>query len=107
MGPLTLANEMNRARVVFNYAYENEMVKDEIRFGAGFRRPSQKTIRLDRAAKGVRAFTVDELRLMISKAPLPLSAMILLGINAGLGNADVARLLPARDQPMESNSRAN
>lgn len=91
-GPVTLANEMNRARVVFNYAYENEMVKDEIRFGAGFRRPSQKTLRLDRASKGVRAFTADELRAMIAKATQPLSTMILLGINAGLGNADVARL---------------
>ncbi len=35
-------------------------------------------------------FEAAEIRAMLAAAPLPLKAMILLGINCGFGNTDVA-----------------
>ena len=49
-------------------------------------------LRLNRAAKGSGMFEADELRRMIEAASQPLTTMILLGINAGLGNSDIAKL---------------
>lgn len=91
-GPVRLANEINRARVVFNYARKNGLVREAIVYGEGFKRPSQKTLRLNRAAKGPKMFEAEELRRMSEGATQPLTTMLLLGINAALGNADVARL---------------
>ena len=91
-GPVRLGNEINRARVVFNYAYKNRLVPAPILYGEGFRRPSRKVLRLARAEKGPRMFEAAELKKMINGAGQPMKAMLLLGINAALGNADIARL---------------
>ena len=43
-------------------------------------------------------FAADEIRLMLNVAPLPLKAMIFLGVNCGLGNHDCGTLpQPALD----------
>jgi integrase len=91
-GPVRLGNEINRARVVFNYAHKNRLIAAPIVYGEGFKRPARKVLRLNRAAKGARMFEADELRRMIENARQPLTTMLLLGINAALGNADIARL---------------
>jgi integrase len=91
-GPVRLGNEINRVRIVFNYAYKNGLIDRPMRYGEGFKRPSKKTLRLERAKKGIRMFEADELRRIINMASQPMKAMILLGINAGLGNADVGTL---------------
>jgi integrase len=91
-GPTRLGAEINRARVVFNYAYKTRLVPTEFFYGEEFSRPSRKTMRLTRAAKGPKMFEAGELRRMIETATLPLKAMLLLGINGALGNADIARL---------------
>ncbi|MSQ94593.1 MAG: site-specific integrase [Gemmataceae bacterium] len=91
-GPVRLGSEINRTRVVFNYAYKNGLIDKPMRFGEGFRRPSQKTLRLARAEKGPKMFEADELRRMIDSAGVPMRAMLLLAINAALGNNDVAQL---------------
>src|ERR1043165_5824692 len=59
-GPSRLASEINRARVVFNYAWKQGMVKAPIRFGEVFKRPSKKALRLNRAEQGKKMFEVDE-----------------------------------------------
>src|SRR5262249_54794863 len=61
-------------------------------FGPDFVRPSKKTFRLHRAKKGAKLFTAEEIRRMIDAAGVPLKAMILLGINAGFGNAACGNL---------------
>lgn len=91
-GPVRLGTEINRARVVFNYAYKNGIIDKPIRFGDGFARPSAKVLRLNRAKRGPRMFEAAELRAMIKGATQPLKAMLLLGINCALGNEDIARL---------------
>jgi integrase len=68
------------------------------RFGPGFKRPSKKTLRLNRARQGPNLFTAEEVRRLLGYPPwrpaagLQLGAMILLGINCGFGNADCGSL---------------
>jgi integrase len=68
------------------------LIDKPIRFGPGFKRPSKKTIRLQRAKSGKRQFEADEIHAMLDKAGPQLRAMILLGVNCGFGNTDVASL---------------
>ncbi len=87
-----LAAEINRARTVFNYAYKNRLIKTPMIYGEGFERPSKKAMRLNKVAKGSKMFEADELRRMIAAAKQPMKAMLLLAINAGMGNNDVAQM---------------
>jgi integrase len=91
-GPLHLGNEIARIRSVFRYGYEAGLIAQPMRFGPGFRGPSRKTIRLNRAAKGERMFEPEQLRKLLAAARQPLRTMILLGVNCGFGNTDIARL---------------
>ncbi|MGA2062952.1 MAG: tyrosine-type recombinase/integrase [Thermoguttaceae bacterium] len=90
--PVTLANEVQRVRVVFRYAEQNQLVPTPIHYGSEFRRPSKKILRKARQAKGLRMFEAAELRAILDKARMPIKAMILLGINCGFGNSDIANL---------------
>jgi integrase len=49
-----------------------------------------KAIRKHRRTKPPKFFDADEVRQLLDAAPVHLKAMILLGVNAGLGNTDVA-----------------
>jgi integrase len=91
-GVVRLGSEINRARVVFNYAYKNGQVEKPIRYGEGFARPSRKTLRLHRAAQGPRMFEAAELRRMIDAATQPMKSMLFLAINAAMGNNDIGQL---------------
>src|SRR5262245_46411583 len=82
-----------------------------MRFGPAFKRTSKKTLRLHRAKQGPQLFTADEIRTMIRgalvvgkggpelvRAGPQMRAMIPLGVNCGIGNADCGLLpLAARD----------
>ena len=63
-----------------------------VRFGPQFKKPSKRVMRCHRAQAGKKLFEVAELRRMLETAGLQIRAMILLGINCGLGNADCGRL---------------
>ena len=91
-GPVTLGNEIQRIRVVFKYAFDAGLIDKPIRYGPAFKRPSKKILRLARAAKGPRMYEVGQLRQIVEAAGIPLKAMVLLGVNCGFGNADVAAL---------------
>jgi integrase len=91
-GLVTLGNYIERIRIIFNWAYEAGLLASPIRFGPDFRPPSNAILRREKQKKGLKLFEAAELRKLIRAAPQPLKAMILLGANAGLGNADVGRL---------------
>ena len=57
-----------------------------------FKRPTKKVMRRQRAERGPRMFEPAELRQIIDTADVQLRAMILLGVNCGFGNHDVATL---------------
>jgi integrase len=88
----TLGNFIQRVRVVFKFGSDNELIDRPVRYGQSFKRPSRKTLRLEKAKKGPRLFESGEIHLILDAASVPLKAMVLLGINAGLGNADCGRL---------------
>jgi len=91
-GPVALGDSINRVRMLFKFAYDSELITQPVRYGASFKRPSKKVIRIARGKAGPRMFEAAELRAIIDAAPMPLKAMILLGVNCGFGNADCANL---------------
>jgi integrase len=91
-GPVTLGNVIQRIRVVFKFAWDSGLIDRPVRYGQGFKRPSRKVVRIDRARKGPKLFTADEIRRLLAPAGTSMRAMILLGINGGFGNADCGHL---------------
>jgi integrase len=92
-GPVALANEIQRVRSVFKYAYDAGLLDKPVRFGPGFKKPSAKTLRQARAERGLRMFEQEELLAVLKNATGNIKAMILLGANCALGNTDLA-LMP-------------
>ena len=91
-GPVTLGNMIQRIRSILKYAVDQCLTEKPIRFGQGFGRPTQKTLAIDRARKGEKLFAQKEIHALLNKASVHLRAMILLGVNCGLGNHDCGML---------------
>ncbi|MBX3437239.1 MAG: tyrosine-type recombinase/integrase [Planctomycetaceae bacterium] len=89
---VTLGSKINRCRVLFKYAFDNHLIDRPVAYGKAFDRPAAKAIRKARNEAGERMLEADELRRIIAAATQPLRAMILLGVNCGFGNTDVATL---------------
>lgn len=92
LGPVSLANEIGRIRVVFKFAFDHGLAESPVRYGQSFRKPSAKTLRLERAKKGPRMFAAQDIHALLKAANPTLKAMIHLAVNCGLGNHDVGRL---------------
>ena len=90
--PVALGNEIQRLRVVFKYGYDSGLIDRPIRYGPTFKRPSRRVLRKERAKRGVRMFEARHIRRLLRVSPTHLRAMVLLGINCGLGNADCGML---------------
>lgn len=88
----TLNNRVGNARSILKFAYEEELIDRPVRFGEEFRRPERRLLRRAKARAGRIHFHADEIRRILDVAPPVLRAMVLLGINAGLGNTDLGRL---------------
>ncbi len=91
-GPVRLGNEVQRVRCIFKFGFDSGLIELPVRFGPSFKKPSRKVLRLERAKNGVKMLEAHELRQVIDAAPMPLKAMVLLGLNCGYGNTDVASL---------------
>jgi integrase len=87
-----VGNEIQRVRSVFKYGYDAALIDRPIRFGPGFKKPSAKVLRQNRAKGGLRMFEREELLVSLEHATTNAKAMMLLGINAGMGNTDLAML---------------
>jgi integrase len=91
-GPVALGNEIQRVRIVFKYGYDEGLIVQPMRYGASFKRPSNKVLRLERARKGPKLFEAAGLLKLITAADVHLRAMIHLAINCGFGNSDCGML---------------
>jgi len=91
-GPIRLGNEIQRVRTICKYALEAKLIEKPVDCGPEFKRPSMSVMRKHRATKGLRLFTAAEIRSLLDASSPQLKAMILLGVNCGFGNADVAAL---------------
>jgi integrase len=115
-GPIRLGNAITRVKSVFKYALDNGLLDRPVRFGGEFHKPDKAVLRRHRARNGAKMLEASELRLLldalegkkvetgrsdeqtgepetVTLEPNPaLRAMVLLGINAGFSNHDVATL---------------
>jgi integrase len=115
-GPVRLGNAITRVKSVFKYALDNGLIDKPIRFGGEFRKPDKGVLRRHRATNGAKMLEAHELRRLIDAlagkkvetghtdkqtgepeaVTLELNpclrAMVLLGLNAGFGNHDLATL---------------
>jgi integrase len=89
-GPVRLGNAITRVKSVFKYGLDNGLIEKAIRYGSEFRKPDKAVLRRHRAKNGEKMLEADQLRRLLEAAPVPLRAMILLGINGGFGNHDCA-----------------
>jgi integrase len=89
---VTIGNEIRRIRAIFNWAYKTERLDRPVRFGAEFAPPSRSDLRKLRNAAPPRELSAEELRTLINTASTPLKAFILLGMNGGFGQMDIATI---------------
>jgi integrase len=91
-GPHRLCLMIQCVRCICKHAWDARLIDRPVHYGASFKRPSMKTLRLHRAKQGPKLFTAEEVRRLVGAAGVQVKAMLLLGINAGFGNADCGRL---------------
>lgn len=91
-GPVSLANDITRVRILFKWGYDSGLIEKPIRYGQSFQKPSRAILRKARAARGKRLFASTDILRILASASVPLRAMILLGVNCGFGNNDCAKL---------------
>lgn len=91
-GPARRGKVIQMVRTVFKYGMDEDLVSKVIKFGKQFKKPSKKVERLQRAKTGKKLFSAAEVQALLGKAGLQVKAMILLGLNCGYGNTDVATL---------------
>lgn len=107
-GVVSVRNWVNRVRVVFSFAFKNGLLDKPVAYGAAFDRPSAKTLRKSRNEAGSKIFTREEVLQILDylagkpvvvdgetisgNADVVMTAMVLLALNCGFGNTDVATL---------------
>jgi integrase len=93
LGPVALGNEIGIVRSIFRFASDMGIIEKVVRFGPGFKKPSAKTLRKERAKGGPKRFGREQITAMLNVASPNMKAMVLLGINCGFGNTDCGMLL--------------
>jgi integrase len=91
-GAWALGGVVQKIRSVFKYGIETGLITKVVLFGPGFKRPGKSAIRRERNEKPERMFEAVDLRTIIDTAGQPLKSMVLLAVNAGLGNSDCGQL---------------
>ncbi len=115
-GPVKLSNQVQAVKSVFKFGYEAGLIVAPVRYGPEFVKPSAAVLRKHKAKNGGRMIEAAELRRLLTAlegkeietgrtgeetgkpevvklAPNPvMRAMVLLGINCGFTNKDVADL---------------
>ena len=90
--PNSMRMAIKVTRAAFNYGVENELLERKPTYGSNFKIPSNADLRKHKARQkqpnGVSAFTASQSWKLITNANPALKAMILLGLNCGLGNND-------------------
>ncbi|MCO8123422.1 tyrosine-type recombinase/integrase [Stieleria sp. TO1_6] len=91
-GPVALGKHIGQIKSLFRYSFDAGLIKSPVRFGPSFVKPSAKVIRKQRAKRGKQDFDANEVHQLIAASGPNWKAMILLGVQAGFGNRDVAEL---------------
>lgn len=92
-GSVRQGNVITRAKSVFKWAYESDLIDAPVKYGPDFKKPSATELRKHKAQRGPKMLTAEEVRRFIkATSTAPLRAMVLLGVNCGFGPADCAAL---------------
>ena len=83
---------IGQVKTVFKHAYETGLLERPANFGLSFSKPKQKAYRKHENAKGDQTFDADQIKQILGHADVNAKAMILLGINAGFLNTELAEL---------------
>jgi integrase len=89
---VTLKNSITRAMVFFNFAHKQRLIKHPVDTGESFKKPKKVALKREKLENGCKSFTIDELRLIYHAANKQMKCFILLGLNGGLGNADIGQM---------------
>jgi integrase len=79
-------------RTLFAFGYAMELLDVPVRYGESFNQPPKRSLRLARQRRGERLVEPSDAKKLLDSADLQLKAMILLGLNCGFGQTDVATL---------------
>lgn len=79
-------------RGMFKWAAEAGVIAHPPKFGPDFKVANRKALRLYKAQQGKKLLTAAELQKLLKAADSQFKAILLLCINGGLGNSDIARL---------------
>jgi integrase len=91
-GPVRLGNGVTRIKGIFKYGTDNGLIERAVRYGTGFRKPGKAVLRKHKAQQGEKLLTPEQLHTLLRAAGPQMNAMMLLGLNCGFGNSDVATL---------------
>ena len=91
-GPHRLGKDVVVTRSLFKWGWKMRLIEQAVWFGPNFEIPARKMKLKATRAHGRKDFSADELRRVLDAAPDQLRCMILLGINSGLGQSDIANL---------------
>lgn len=90
--PSVLSRVVTVARMPFKWGWESEVIHDAVRMGPRFKIASKADKREKRHQRGRQTFTAAEVRKMLDAASVELRAAILLGINGGYSQREVAEI---------------
>ncbi len=89
----TAEGRIVRIRAVFRFAEKRRLTGPILYRMEDFTKPSKAEIEREKG-DALKVFDASEIRLLLANAGVNLKAMILLGVNCGLGNTDIAVLTP-------------
>ena len=81
VGLVSLGNDIQRSRVIFNFAFKNEMIDRPVRMGLSFSKPSKQSVRKEKQSKPAKVFNVDELAIIFKAANPQMRCFMLLAMN--------------------------
>jgi len=89
---VSLTGFIVKARMIFTYAFDIGLIDRPVVYGKAFDRPKKESIRKHKKAKGKKDVTAADAWKLIDAADPQLRAMILLGLNGGMGATDCSTL---------------
>lgn len=95
---ITLKTRLARCRAFLNWCVKQKHVK-AIDAGDSLAPPAKHLVRREKTAKGKLEWGVSDLRKVIDAAPAEFKAVLLLGINCGMGALDIAALTRSQWKP--------
>ena len=79
-------------RTIFKWGWETDLLKVQVKLGPDFKGATKRQAREQRNARGLKLFSASELQTLLHAASTSMRAMILLAVNCGYGNTDIATL---------------